>query len=103
MDDPDFDHFQKKQMKMAFRESVRSVIMDENRCRFSVSGPPVSIRGRGSQYETGGSSSQPKMRQCDSIKDVIDIERERARWQFQRSSSAWYDMSPSAFRKEGSK
>jgi len=48
------------------------------RRRFSVSGPPTGIGGRRSQYEPGdGSSSQPRMRQGGSVKDHIDIERER--------------------------
>lgn len=77
MDNPNLNPFQREQMKMAFRNNLRSARKVEKKHRHSISSPPTCIKGRGSQYKSrGGSSSQPNLRQGSSIKDPIDIERE---------------------------
>lgn len=56
----------------AMRESRQSALADEAR-RFSVSSPPTSIRGIGSQYHPGsGSSSEPTFGRSGTYREPIE-------------------------------
>lgn len=56
MDDPNLYAFRREQLTMAYKESLRTTGMDEERRRYLVYDPPTSIGGRESQCEPGGGS-----------------------------------------------